>query len=85
MSTIFNLLKYPFDTKFIKVNDYDIAYIDEGEADNVLLFIHGLGSYLKAWDRNLPELKKIILNLPFSFAYKRCSCRLKITSDYLTE
>ena len=68
MSNIFNLLKYPFDTKFIKVNDYDIAYIDEGEADNVLLFIHGLGSYLKAWDRNIPELKNhlrcIALDLP---------------------
>ena len=68
MSTIFNQIKYSFDTKFIKVNDYDIAYIDEGETDNVLLFIHGLGSYLKAWDRNIPELKNnlrcIALDLP---------------------
>ena len=57
MSTIFNQIKYPFDTKFIKVNDYEIAYVDEGNSENVLLFIHGLGSYLKAWDRNIPELK----------------------------
>jgi len=53
----FNQIKYPFDTKFIKVNDYEIAYVDEGNSENVLLFIHGLGSYLKAWDRNIPELK----------------------------
>jgi len=57
MSTIFNQIKYPFDTKFIKVNDYEIVYVDEGNSENVLLFIHGLGSYLKAWDRNIPELK----------------------------
>ena len=68
MSTIFNQIKYPFDTKFIKVNDYEIAYVDEGNSENVLLFIHGLGSYLKAWDRNIPELKNhfrcIALDLP---------------------
>lgn len=68
MSTIFNQLKYPFDTKFIKVKSYEIAYIDEGDAENVLLFIHGLGSYLKAWNRNIPVLKNhfrcIALDLP---------------------
>ena len=68
MSTIFNQIKYPFDTKFIKVNEYEIAYVDEGNSENVLLFIHGLGSYLKAWDRNIPELKNhfrcIALDLP---------------------
>lgn len=68
MSTIFNQIKYPFDTKFIKVNNYDIAYVDEGNSENVLLFIHGLGSYLKAWNRNIPELKNyfrcIAIDLP---------------------
>lgn len=68
MNSIFNQIKYPFDTKFIKVKNYDIAYIDEGDSENVLLFIHGLGSYLKAWDRNIPELKNhfrcIALDLP---------------------
>lgn len=68
MSTIFNQIKYPFDTKFIKVKSYEIAYIDEGDSENVLLFIHGLGSYLKAWDRNIPVLKNhfrcIALDLP---------------------
>jgi len=68
MSTIFNQIKYPFDTKFIKVNEYEIAYVDESNSENVLLLIHGLGSYLKAWDRNIPELKNyfrcIALDLP---------------------
>lgn len=68
MSTIFNQIKYPFDTKCLKVNNYDVAYIDEGDSENVLLFIHGLGSYLKAWDRNVPELKYhfrcVALDLP---------------------
>lgn len=68
MSIIFNQIKYPFATKFIEVKNYNIAYIDEGNSENVLLFIHGLGSYLKAWDRNIPELKNhfrcIALDLP---------------------
>ena len=68
MSSIFNQIKYPFPVKFIKVKNYQIAYIDEGNSENVLLFIHGLGSYLKAWERNIPELKKhfrcIALDLP---------------------
>ncbi len=68
MSTFFNQINYPFPENFIKVKDYKIAYIDEGDSENVLLFIHGLGSYLRAWDRNIPELKKyfrcIALDLP---------------------
>jgi len=68
MSSIFNQLTYPFPVKFIEINEYNIAYIDEGTSQNTLLFIHGLGSYLKAWERNIPELKKhfrcIALDLP---------------------
>lgn len=68
MSSIFNQIKYPFPEKFIKVKDYNIAYTDEGSSENVLLFIHGLGSYLKAWGNNIPELKKkfrcIAVDLP---------------------
>jgi pimeloyl-ACP methyl ester carboxylesterase len=65
---MFNQIKYPFSEKFIEVDDYKIAYIDEGDSENVLLFIHGLGSYLKAWDRNIPKLinhfRCIALDLP---------------------
>ena len=53
MSTIFNQIKYPFPVKYLTVKDYKIAYVDEGDSENVLIFIHGLGSYLKAWERNI--------------------------------
>lgn len=68
MSRIFNQITYQYKTRFIKISGYDIAYIDEGESSNTLLFIHGLGSYLKAWDRNIIELKNhfrcIAMDLP---------------------
>lgn len=68
MINIFNQLKYPYPTKFITIIGFQIAFIDEGNSENVLLFIHGLGSYLKAWQRNIPELTKhfrcIALDLP---------------------
>lgn len=68
MNNIFNQIQYPFTTKFIDLEDYRIAFIDEGDSEDVLLFIHGLGSYLKAWQRNIPELKKyfrcIAIDLP---------------------
>jgi pimeloyl-ACP methyl ester carboxylesterase len=68
MSSIFNQIKYAFPVKYIKVKNYNIAYIDEGSSNDVLLFIHGLGSHLKAWERNIPELKKqfrcIAVDLP---------------------
>jgi len=68
MSAIFNQIKYPFPAKFIEIKNYNIAYIDEGNSKNILVFIHGLGSYLKAWDRNIPVLKNyfrcIAIDLP---------------------
>ena len=68
MSRTFNQINYKFKTNFVKVNEYDVAYIDEGSSSDVFLFIHGLGSYLKAWDRNVPVLKNyfrcIALDLP---------------------
>jgi pimeloyl-ACP methyl ester carboxylesterase len=45
-----------------------IAYTDSGESDEVLLFVHGLGSSHKAWGKNIPELQKqyrcIAIDLP---------------------
>ncbi|HMN26142.1 MAG TPA: alpha/beta hydrolase [Ignavibacteriaceae bacterium] len=68
MNSVFSQIKYSYPIKFITISDYRIAYIDEGDSRNVLLFIHGLGSYLKAWDRNIPELKKyfrcVAIDLP---------------------
>ncbi|MFN7117249.1 MAG: alpha/beta fold hydrolase [Saprospiraceae bacterium] len=60
---------YPYDTKFIELsNNIKIAYVDEGKGKTTLIFIHGLGSYLKAWTKNIDALKTdyrcIALDLP---------------------
>lgn len=38
------------------------------EPETILIFIHGLGSYLRAWDKNIPDLSKkyrcIAIDLP---------------------
>lgn len=36
---------------------YDIAYTDEGKGKETIIFIHGLGSYLQAWTKNVESLK----------------------------
>jgi len=36
---------------------YDIAYTDEGKGEQTIIFIHGLGSYLQAWNKNVEGLK----------------------------
>ncbi|MEP0861816.1 MAG: alpha/beta fold hydrolase [Ignavibacterium sp.] len=68
MSEIFFNLVYPFETKFIQVDDYRIAYVDEGQSDKIILFLHGLGSYIPAWKFNIQELKNhfrcIAIDLP---------------------
>lgn len=47
---------------------YDIAYTDEGNGEKTIIFIHGLGSYLQAWIKNVEVLKKdyrcISIDLP---------------------
>ncbi len=64
----FEDLKYPFPVKYAQLKEAKIAYIDEGTGDKTILFIHGLGSYLRAWDKNIPELSKkyrcIAIDLP---------------------
>lgn len=61
--------QYPFPVKFLDLGDQiRIAYVDEGQGDQVLLMIHGLGSYLPAWQKNITDLKQdyrcIALDLP---------------------
>jgi len=65
--------QYPYEVHKIIISDsLEIAYIDEGKDINkdefVLLFIHGLGSNLKAWSKNIEGLKEhyrcIALDLP---------------------
>lgn len=60
---------YPFPTHQIELNDsLNINYIDEGQGHHTLVFVHGLGSNLKAWQKNIEELRKsyrcIALDLP---------------------
>lgn len=59
---------YGFDTKYVKVRNINIAMIDEGKSDDVLILIHGLGSNAKGWIKNIPELAKkfrvIAVDLP---------------------
>lgn len=53
----FDELKYPFDVKYITLNDgRKIAFADEGSGD-AIIFIHGLGSYSPAWQKNISQLK----------------------------
>ena len=65
----FSWLDYPFDVHFQTLpNGETVAYVDEGDADQVVLMIHGLGSYLPAWQKNISGLKEdfriIALDLP---------------------
>ncbi|MCB0654286.1 MAG: alpha/beta hydrolase [Saprospiraceae bacterium] len=51
-------IKYPYPTKKIHLGKtVRIAYVDEGKGDYTLLMIHGLGSYLPAWQKNIEGLK----------------------------
>ena len=62
-------MKYPYETQFVDLDDnIRIAYIDQGTGKYTLIFIHGLGSYLPAWKKNIDDLKLryrcIALDLP---------------------
>lgn len=62
-------LTYPYETKYVQLNDdINLAYVDEGSGAQTIIFIHGLGSYLKAWQKNIQGLKAdyrcIAIDLP---------------------
>lgn len=62
-------LDYPFDVNYVHLlDDIELAYADEGQGDQTLIFIHGLGSYMKAWTKNIDGLKQhyrcIAVDLP---------------------
>ncbi|MGY6522895.1 MAG: alpha/beta fold hydrolase [Mongoliitalea sp.] len=55
---IFEGVEYPYPVKKVNLsNGQKIAFMDEGEGE-VLIFIHGLGSYGPAWKKNVEELSK---------------------------
>ncbi len=62
-------LKYTSKYDIVKLkSDTSIAYTDEGSGDEVLVFIHGLASYLPSWQKIIPLLKNryrcIAIDLP---------------------
>lgn len=54
--------------KLILTGGIEIAYVDEGNGRDTLIFIHGLGSNLGAWKKNIAHLQHkfrcIALDLP---------------------
>ena len=53
-----NELEYPYNVKMQKLSDgNELAYVDEGKGKETIIFIHGLGSYLPAWKKNISVLK----------------------------
>lgn len=67
--TSFQEIEYPSDVKFADLsNDMKIAYTETGSGEETIIFIHGLGSYIPAWNKVIPELSKtyrcIAIDLP---------------------
>lgn len=55
---VFEQIPYPFKTKQAVISEeVSLAYADEGKG-NVILFIHGLGSYAPSWKKNIEVVKK---------------------------
>lgn len=62
-------LEYPFKVKYAALSEnMELAYVDEGKGAETIIFIHGLGSYLPAWKKNIEDLKSdfrvIAVDLP---------------------
>lgn len=60
---------YPFQVRYARLSrSLALAYIDEGTGPHTLVFVHGLGSNLKAWLANIPTLSQhyrcIAIDLP---------------------
>lgn len=69
MLTSMDQLEYKYPVQKINIDeDTEIAYVEQGSGSQTLVMIHGLGSYLPAWDKNIPELSKnyrtIAIDLP---------------------
>lgn len=61
--------QYPYPVKTVVLSDSSqIAYVDQGKGEKTLVFVHGLGSYLRAWQKNIDALQTdyrcIALDLP---------------------
>ena len=64
----FTQLDYPMATQTVQVGTAQIAYHDVGKGERTLVLIHGLGSYMPAWSRNVEALAKdyrvVVIDLP---------------------
>lgn len=61
--------QYPYEVHHQRVSDsVELAYVDVGSGPHTLLFVHGLGSYLKAWHPTIenlrPDFRCIAIDLP---------------------
>lgn len=66
---VFEGLKYTYPVQKVTLPDgQTIAYVDQGQGPQTIIFIHGLGSYLPAWNKNIAALSQsyrtIALDLP---------------------
>ncbi|PKV67328.1 alpha/beta fold hydrolase [Pontibacter ramchanderi] len=66
---VFEGLHYRYTVKKAKLpGGVNVAYTDEGKGPETLIFIHGLGSYSPAWNKNVSELSQhyrcIAIDLP---------------------
>lgn len=59
-NSIAAILQYPYPIQTVKLdNNIEIAYQASGKSSATpLLFIHGLGSYMRGWDKNFDPLSK---------------------------
>ena len=61
-------IDYGFPVKQVPVRNISIGVIDQGQGENALILIHGLGANAKSWIKNIPVLAEqyriIALDLP---------------------
>ncbi|MEP4091865.1 alpha/beta hydrolase [Reichenbachiella sp.] len=59
---------YKYEVGYLDLENNKVAYVDEGEGDQTLLFVHGLATYLPSWYKNIEALKSnyrcIAIDLP---------------------
>lgn len=63
-----NAGEFSFKVHTKTIDGIPLGYLDEGEGDTLLFFVHGLGSNKMAWSKNLVELREkyrcIAVDLP---------------------
>ncbi len=64
----FDELDYGFPVQTIQLGNVELGYIEQGEGPKTILLIHGLGSYARAWTKNIEVLAEthrvIAVDLP---------------------